>query len=103
MKAFIIEAGTEVKMIPVETYSGGGFMALRDYTTKAEKMFFVEDVIVDPIGSVGSGPSEKTVGGVWAKAGWYGFALADPERYPKGEPGAKWYGVLVPGDKVVVG
>jgi hypothetical protein len=105
MRAFSVKAGTDVRMVPVETYSGGGFMALRDYTTQKDKMFFVEDIVIDPTGinKDASTPDHKsTVGGAYAAGGWYGFALADPHRYPKGAPGSKWYAVLVPASKVEV-
>lgn len=92
-------------MVPVETYSGGGFMALKPYTTRKDTMFFDEDMIIDPLGIRRdcSTPGDKhTVGGAYAAGGWYGFAMADPHQYPKGKPGARWYAVLVPASKVEV-
>jgi hypothetical protein len=96
MRAYVIKAGTEVKMVPKDTYASFGFLNIVDYKTQVEKMFFTEDIVIDPLGHVGSGPGEKTVGGQWAENGWYGFALADPEKYPHGDPDSRWYAVLVP-------
>lgn len=92
-----IPAGTDVFMVPVETYAGGGFMDVKKYKTRKLKVFGVEEMIIDPTGihKRASGPREKTVGGRWAANGWYGFALSDQWSYPKGKPGAKWYAVLI--------
>ena len=44
------------------------------HTTTRDLMFFVEDIRIDPLGHVGCGPQDvATIGGAYAKGGWYGF------------------------------
>ena len=72
MIAFIIPEKTEVKVIAKNTewYSYN----FKPFTTTKENMFFLEDVRIDPLGNVACGPQDRsTVGGSWAKAGYYGF------------------------------
>jgi hypothetical protein len=105
MRAFTIKAGTDVHMIPRDTYAVSGFhpSRVKPYTTEKDKMFFIEDMIIDPLGHVGTGPQHKvTIGGYYAERGWYGFALADPHEYPHGDPDSRWYAVLVPMTEVEV-
>ena len=40
-------------------------------------MYFIEDIGVDPLGKVGSGPNDNTIGGQWARQGLYGFMLPE--------------------------
>ena len=49
---------------------------MEEKTTNKEKMFFIEDVRIDPLGHVGCGPQNtKVIGGAYAEAGYYGFQL----------------------------
>ncbi len=72
MIAFIIPAGTKALVIKVgQEWYGQNF---RSHTTRRENMFFREDVVVDPIGTIGSHRGHaKTVGGSFASRGYYGF------------------------------
>lgn len=71
MRFFKVPAGTLVRTIKVndEWYS-------KSETTSRDTFFEVEDIRIDPMGHVGVGPQYfKTVGGVWAKLGYYGFKI----------------------------
>ena len=86
MIALEVKEGTEGKVIREgKEWHGSNFKA---HTTTKDLMFFAEDIVIDPLGHIGPSPNGVTVGGTWAKAGWYGF-------YREG-----WY-LLVPFDKVI--
>lgn len=105
MTMFGIPEGTRVRMVPKDTYASSGFNRLVSYTTREFKVFDVSELIIDPTGvsvHAATAVHKSTIGGELARRGYYGFALADPHRYPRGAPDSRWYAVLVPGSKVEV-
>ena len=72
MRAFEIKAGTVVRVIKDgQEWYGPNFQS---HTTTQDNLFFLEEVAIDPFGKVGCGPQfKKTIGGHYAKSGWYGF------------------------------
>ena len=72
MIALVVKKCTEVKTIQ----DGLEWMGenIKSEVLAEDKMFFAEDIRIDPLGNVGCGPKDSyVVGGTWAKAGWYGF------------------------------
>ena len=72
MGMFQVEKGTKVRLIP----EGKPWHPnhIREFTTTKVNIFTKEEVIVDPIKKLGTNRSHpKTIGGAYAKAGWYGF------------------------------
>jgi hypothetical protein len=86
MRAFEIKTGTIVSVIKEgKEWYGPNF---EEHETTKDNLFFLEEIAIDPMGHVGTGPQHRvTIGGAYAKAGYYGF-LRDG-----------WY-MLVPMDKV---
>lgn len=72
MRAFIVEEGT-----PVYAVSFANLLdpKVESKKVKKRKVYFIEDVAVDPIGKVGIGPTSNLLGGSWASEGFYGFKL----------------------------
>ena len=71
MIALEVKAGTKGKVIKDgREWHGDNF---KDHTATKDLLFFAEDIVIDPIGKLGPAPNGVTVGGAWAKAGWYGF------------------------------
>lgn len=72
MRAFVVKKGTEVFAAGFKKSSS---VVLDKKITKEDKMYFIEDIGVDPIGKVGTGPNHNSIGGQWAREGYYGFKL----------------------------
>jgi hypothetical protein len=88
MRAFVVKAGTEVKVIAKgKEWDSRNF---EDQTTTEEQVFFLEDMRIDPLGIHGPPLKGVTVGSAWADAGWYGFELENGDT------------MMVPGDLVEV-
>lgn len=81
MKAFIVPEGVKVAVIKKgkEWYDDN----FEHKVTNKESMFFVEDITVDPVGRLGIHRGfVNTVGGMYAKDGFYGFSLsANSQNY----------------------
>jgi len=87
MKLFLVPAGTEVK---VHKEEGAPHYDTKDWVTKQENTFNLEDVVIDPVGSVGSHRGHAvTIGGHLARCGYYGFKRGN-------------WTLLVPADKVTI-
>ena len=72
MIALVVKKCTEVKTI--QDGQEWKWENVKSETLAEDKMFFAEDIRIDPLGNVGCGPGNPNViGGTWAKAGWYGF------------------------------
>ncbi len=72
MLALIVPAGTETRVIR----SGKPWSSnnIKVHVTATENLFFREDIVVDPVGNLGTNRSHShTIGGTYAEAGWYGF------------------------------
>ena len=70
MIALEVKAGTQGKVIKDgREWRGENF---KDHTVTKDLLFFAEDIAIDPLGNL-SPVDGVTVGGAWAKAGWYGF------------------------------
>jgi hypothetical protein len=104
MHAFVIPAGTTVRVVRNHAeWLPGNF---REHITRADQLFYAEDVIVDPAGISPHAalPSHtRTIGGAYAERGWYGFQRGHGQ--PPGSPEAEGDGwtLLVPGSSVTVG
>jgi hypothetical protein len=81
MIAFQVAAGTPAIAIRTrEEWMGAN---LRRITTRQDHLFVLEDVIVDPLGRVGTGPQNRaTIGGAYAQAGYYGFETHEGCTHP---------------------
>ena len=69
---FMIPAGTKVRAIK----SGLDWSPrnMRDHITRKNNVFDKEEVIVDPVGKLGTNRRHiHTIGGSYARSGWYGF------------------------------
>lgn len=74
MRAWLLKEGTEVIAV---NFKGYGAPQLDKKVLKEEVMYFEEDIAIDPIGKLGCGPGDITIGGDWAKKGFYGFKLPE--------------------------
>jgi hypothetical protein len=72
MRAWLIKKGTKGHAVK---FNGVGSPNIDAKTLKEETYYFEEDVAVDPIGKFGCGPGHNTIGGDWARKGFYGFKL----------------------------
>lgn len=102
---FGIPEGTEVQLVPRDTYASSGFNRMVKFTTREFRVFDVSKLIIDPSGVsayAATAVHKSTIGGELARRGYYAFALADPHRHPNGDPESRWYAVLVPADAVEV-
>lgn len=74
MIALVVKKGTEVEVIRdargVEWHIPANW---RKHITKHDNIFYAEDIRIDPLGHVGNGPGNVTVGSKYAEAGYYGF------------------------------
>ena len=87
MKLFVLHPGTPIRVIEDgKDWLPGNF---KDTVLKQKLMFDLEDLLVDPTGP----QHEKTVGGYYAKHGWYGFSYQGP---------SKRYIILVLGNMVTI-
>lgn len=87
MRGFLVVKDTKVRVIKEgKEWYGSNFV---DHVCKQDNMFFTEDIRIDPVGILGPCKNGVTVGGSWAKAGWYGFEN-------------KGYVMMVPASKVTV-
>ena len=70
MTALEVKAGTQGKVIKDgREWRGENF---KDHAVTKDLLFFAEDIAIDPLGNL-SPVGGVTIGGAWAKAGWYGF------------------------------
>ena len=76
MKLFSVSKGTKVRVIEdgQEWYSDN----IKNHETSENHAFELEEMCVDPVRTNGGNPASSafdlnTVGGDWARAGWYGF------------------------------
>ena len=68
---FLVKAGTTAKLKPShDAYYTG---VLKTITTKKDLIFEKHEMILDPVGKCGCCQNKCVVGGVWERAGWYGF------------------------------
>lgn len=89
MIALVVKKCTEVKTI--QDGLDWKWENFKSEVLAEDKIFFAEDIRIDPLGNVGCGPrNTKVIGSTWAQAGWYGFQ--DGHRC-----------LLVPFDKVIAG
>lgn len=72
MRAFMVNEGIPVYAV---NFSQPLKPVLDKKVTKKKELYFIEDVQVDPIGSVGIGPNDNSIGSSWASEGFYGFQL----------------------------
>lgn len=73
MRAWLVEKGTNAIAVKFN-----GLATITDKKViKKEVMYFEEDIAIDPIGTFGCGPQQKTIGGQWASKGFYGFKLPE--------------------------
>lgn len=87
MRAFEVKSGTVVRVIEnSKEWVAPNFV---EHECKNDNLFFLEDVAIDPLGKQGPDPNGVTIGGYYAKMGYYGFARD------------RWT-LLVPMDKVIV-
>jgi len=71
MIALEVKKGTKGKVIKEgKEWHGSN---IKDHTTTKDLLFFAEDIRIDPLGNLGPDPNGVTIGGAYAKAGWYGF------------------------------
>ena len=69
---FFIPAGTDVRVVKNgKDWSPNNVKMCK---TKHDNVFDKEQVVVDPVGKLGTNRENgNTIGGAYAKAGWYGF------------------------------
>ena len=80
MRMFTIPKGSPVMYI--EGDKEWDATNLKGKKTSRKLNFEVEDIILDPVGHVGTTPEMmKTIGGWMAKGGFYGFILEDGKKY----------------------
>jgi hypothetical protein len=75
MRAWLIKEGVEGHAVKFE-----GLVStpkIEKKVIKEEVMYFEEDVEIDPVGKFGCGPNQKSIGGDWARKGYYGFKLPE--------------------------
>lgn len=73
MRAWIVKEGVKAQAVK---FNGLQNPKIESKVIKKEVMYFEEDVAIDPIGKFGCGPQySKTIGGDWARKGFYGFKL----------------------------
>jgi hypothetical protein len=72
MRAFVIEEGTRVNAIK---FNGLAQPQIDEKVIKEQTLYFLEDIVIDPVGKIGCGPQYMTIGGDWARKGYYGFQL----------------------------
>jgi hypothetical protein len=78
MRAFVVPAGTAG--IAIKTRQEWTTANLRHITTRAERIFYLEQIVVDPTGISRHVPGPghaNVIGGHYAKAGYYGFETHD--------------------------
>lgn len=68
MRAFQIRRGTEIQVMKLDG-------SVEAKTMKRDELYEIEDVVIDPLGHVGQGPQDKSIGGEYARGGFYGFNL----------------------------
>lgn len=78
MKAFIVKQGTKVQAVIFNSY--GSAPTIEKKEMKKDVMYFSEDICIDPLGKLGAGPQSNTIGGSWAKMGFYGFELPENSK-----------------------
>ena len=72
MIALVVKKDTQVKTI--QDGQEWKWDNIKSEVLAEDRMFFAEDIRIDPLGHVGCGPQNtNVVGGAWAKAGWYGL------------------------------
>lgn len=72
MRMFIIPKGTACLVHKDDP--GALNYKTEPHTTKEENSFFREDIVIDPVGELGAHRGlPKTIGGDFAKRGYYGF------------------------------
>ena len=93
MRAWLVKEGTKVISVKI---SGLAQPKMKEQTIKKETMYFEEDVVIDPVGKFGVGPQHQaTIGGKFAKQGYYGFKI------PNNKEG--WDTLLVHVNNIIVG
>jgi hypothetical protein len=76
MKRFCVKRDAKARIIKDGLHRGDKAI-IEDYVTKKISVFSEDEVIVDPIGKLGlHGPLSPTVGGDFAREGYYGFQKA---------------------------
>lgn len=71
MKLFVIPKGTKAL---IHRYTGSLHYDTQEFSTTKENVFDLEEVSIDPVGGVGAHRGlPKTIGGHFAKQGYYGF------------------------------
>jgi len=74
MRAWLIKEGVIAQAVK---FNGLASPTIENKIIKEEVMYFEEDVAIDPIGKFGCGPQYNTIGGQWARKGFYGFKLPE--------------------------
>jgi hypothetical protein len=97
---FIVPKGTAVFVVNFQRTLGVVTHTSADHVPLPKKAaFMLEDVLIDPLGHVGTGPEGKAIGNEWAAAGLYGFSLIVG---PGADLGLKGEILLAPMDRVEV-
>lgn len=88
MRGFFVPAGAQVYLSRQGTFKAARLVnASLDpkfvirYTTKKDRVFFTEDIVMDPVGKIGDNRESQTFGGNLARAGWYGFKFEGSAKY----------------------
>lgn len=76
MKAFIIQEGTPVFGVKP---NGWGIPVIEEKTMNEDKMYFLEDIAIDPLGKHGISPQNKFVAH-FAGEGYYGFRIPENSK-----------------------
>lgn len=76
MKAFIIEKGTPIFSVKM---NGRAIPVIEEQVMKEQKLYFLEDITVDPIGKHGLSHDNKLVSR-FANEGYYGFKLSENSK-----------------------
>lgn len=77
MKNFLIKQNTEVLAV---SYSKEAPSSIEAKKTNKEVIYSLEDVQVDPVGKLGSHKESVSLGGQFARDGFYGFKLPNNKK-----------------------
>lgn len=77
MPKFLIKKGTEILAI---NYKDKDKQSIVIKTIKKDVVYFAKDVQVDPVGNLGNNKNSITLGGQFARNGFYGFFLPKNEN-----------------------
>lgn len=92
---FKIHAGTKVKLIKEgKEWYAHNFL---EYTTTVDTIFEKHEIVIDPVGRISCHAGYvNTIGGQYAKAGWYGFKRQNEQDLTEQEKKQVGWVLLVP-------